>query len=171
MKLSKILKNRKAMTPLMIGIIVAASVVAVLMVVMAAVVPLMHHEVYMQIREGSVKAASNDSIALKFNVMCDYDEGELWRVEIFKDGQFYGYRNIANLVTPVTPFDKNEEKTITINYFLTQLTQAPPAEIDEGRLVFQDLDEYTIVIYFRPVDDTTSTLSSSLVFTFRKLSA
>ncbi len=64
------------MTPLMIGLIVAASVVVVFFIVMAAVIPSMSHDLSMQIKDRSIKANSTlNDLSLKFNVMCDYAEG------------------------------------------------------------------------------------------------
>lgn len=163
MKLSKILKNRKAMTPLMIGLIVAASVVAVLFIVMAAVIPVMKHELYMQVRANSVRANSTDSIQLRFNVLCDYTDGELWRVEIYQNNELYGFRNVDYELY------RNNETTVYVTHFDTDNTQAPPSEVDAGRLVFQDDEQYTIRIYFRPIGSDRTDLYSETVFTFRAL--
>jgi len=163
MKLSKILKNRKAMTPLMIGLIVAASVIAVLFVVMAAVIPVMKQEVYMQIRIGSIKANSTDSISLVFRVMCDYDDGDLWSIEVYKDSQLYGTKNVEE------SFVRNEMRTIGLPYLLAE-EGVPIGEISSGRLVFQNGESYVLRIYFRTAGDTeTIDLYSELAFVFSSI--
>ncbi|NHJ04115.1 MAG: hypothetical protein EAX90_04785 [Candidatus Heimdallarchaeota archaeon] len=149
MKLSKILKNRKAMTPLMIGLIVAASVIAVLFIVMASVIPVIKQDVFLQIRDGSIKANSTDSISLIFNVMCDYDDGDLWSVEVYKDNQLYGTKNVEE------SFVRNEERTVNLPYLLAE-DGVPVSEIDSGRLVFQNGDTYVLRIYYHAPGETES---------------
>ena len=149
------------MTPLMIGIIVAASVVAVLFVVMAAVVPTFNREVNMQVRPRSVKGNSTaDDFALKFNVMCDYAAGEVWRVEIFKGGEQIGYVN-----TPTEdPFEKYEERTMIVNSFTYVGTNS--SDVQAGKVLFLNGEEYIIRILFRPVDSDITTLYSDYTFIY-----
>ena len=131
----------------MIGIIVAASVIAVVFIVMAAVIPVIKQDVQMQIRPDSVFANSTDSTSIRFSVMCDYNDGDLWRVEAFKNDQLYGYKNVN------FTFDRNQEKIINIEYLLAN-TIVPSQEVNGSNLVFQDGDTYTLRIYFRNMGDT-----------------
>ena len=148
----------------MIGIIVAASVIAVIFVVMAAVIPVIKQDVAMSIRPDSVMANSTDSTSIRFNIMCDYNDGDLWRVEAFKNGDLYGYKNVN------FTFVRNEEKTINIEYLLAN-TIVPSGEVNDSKLVFQDGETYTLRIYFRNVGDTdTLDLFDELEFVFEEMS-
>ena len=148
MKLSRIIKNRKAMTPLMIGVIVAASVVAVFFVIMAATVPLYKKEVYVSVREGSIQANSTDNKALSFKVICDYDDGYLRRLEIVRGNERIGYREVNYLLI------KNYEKFITLEYFYAIVGVTPADQIEDGtnHLLFLDDDTYILRIFYEDVN-------------------
>ncbi len=148
MKLSRIIKNRKAMTPLMIGVIVAASVVAVFFVIMVATVPLYKKEVYVSVREGSIQANSTDNKALSFKVICDYDDGYLKRIEIVRGNEQIGYRVVNYLLT------KNVEKYITLEYLYANVGVTPADQIEEGtnHLLFINDDTYKLRIFYEDVN-------------------
>ena len=150
MKLSSILKNRKAMTPLMIGIIVAASVLAVFFVVMAATIPFYRQELDMSIKDGSIKGNITDNIYLSFRIICDYDVGILKEVVIFKDtGQPVLTPVAANNETPIT-FYKSQEMTVTYNFTLDILYSPfpPEGENPDGLFIFGRYLEYTLRIIY-----------------------
>ncbi len=162
MKISRIIKNRKAMTPLMIGLIVAASVIAVLFIVLAAVVPSMSHDLSMQIKDRSIKGNTTiNDLSLKFTVMCDYADGEVWRAEIHKNGALYGYFSLAD----ETPFEKNEQRLVVVAYFLAE-TGINQTEVDGGRLVFQNGHDYVLRVFYRPIDSEVLNTYTELGFTY-----
>lgn len=150
------------MTPLMIGLIVAASVVAVLFVVMAAVIPSMSHDLSMQIKDRSIRGntTSND-FSLKFTVMCDYADGEVWRAEIHKNGALYGYFSLADENT----FEKNEQRLVIVSYFLAE-SGINETEVDGGKLVFQDGHEYVLKVYYRPIESEILDIFCELAFAY-----
>lgn len=150
MKLSNIIKNRKAMTPIMIGIIVAASVLTVFFIVMAATIPFFGQDLNMTIKEGSIQGNTTDNIHLSFRIICDYDVGILKEVVIFKDtGQPTLTLVAANNETPLT-FHKSQEIIVTYNFTLDVLyTPIPPEdESPDGLFVFAHRYEYTLRIYY-----------------------
>jgi hypothetical protein len=150
MKLSSIIKNRKAMTPLMIGIIIAASVLAVFFVVMTATIPLYGRELDMTVKENTFRGNVTSNIQLSFRIICDYDIGILKKVMIFKDtGQPALTPVAANNETPLT-FHKSQEITITYNFTVDVLyTPLPPeGENPDGLFIFARSFEYTLRIYF-----------------------
>lgn len=150
MKFSSILKNRKAMTPLMIGIIVAASVLAVFFVVMAATIPLYRREIDMSIRDNSIKGNTTDYIHLSFRIICDFDVAILKEVVIFKDtGQPALTPIAANNETPIT-FHRSQEIIVTYNFTLDVLyTPLPPEGVSPDDLfIFGHHFEYTLRIIF-----------------------
>jgi len=150
MKLSSIIKNRKAMTPLMIGIIVAASVLAVFFVVMAATIPLYRKDLDMTVKDNSIRGNVTSNIHLSFRVICDYDVGILKEVVIFKDtGQPTLTPVASNNETSLT-FYKSQEITITYNFTVDFLyTPVPPeGENPDGLFIFARYFEYTLRIYF-----------------------
>ena len=151
------------MTPLMIGIIVAASVVAVFFVVMAAVVPFMQHDINMQIRDRSIKGNSTtEDFALKFNIMCDYQPGEVWRVEVFKDGELIGYAN-----TPAEEeFDKNEERTVVVSAFT--FTGTNSSDEDGGRVKFIEGEQYVLRVYYRELNSDATDIYTELGFGYAR---
>ncbi len=150
------------MTPLMIGLIVAASVVVVFFIVMAVVIPSMSHELSMQIKDRSIKGNSTiNDLALKFNVMCDYAEGEVWRAEIHKNGELYGYFSLAD----EGPFEKSDQRTIIVAYFLAE-TGINATEVDGGRLVFQEGHDYVLRVFYRPIDSEILDTYCELAFAY-----
>lgn len=145
MKLSRILKNRKAMTPLMIGIIVAASIIAVIFIVMAAVIPAIPRKVEMNIRTDTIKANATGDQSLKFRVICDYSDGKLIKAEVYKGETLYGEAIIDEV------FEEKEEKEIIIGAFIATAS-VPFLEKSGQNLVFQDGEEYTLTIYYESID-------------------
>ncbi|MEA2071443.1 MAG: hypothetical protein U9O98_09150 [Asgard group archaeon] len=160
MKLTKILKKRKAMTPLMIGLIVAASVIAVLFIVMAAVIPTIDDNVSMHIPLATVQANASNHQVLIFRVICDYDAGEIYRVEILKDGEDYGYNPDIS-----EEFHKNEVKYIQVDYFLVT-ENVPTEERSEGHLVFQVNTTYTLRVFYQELDASFDDYTD-ITFTFQ----
>ena len=153
MKLSRILKNRKAMTPLMIGIIVAASVLAVFFVVMAATIPLYRQDMNMTIKDNSIRGNTTDYVQLSFRIICDYDVGILKEVTIIRDDIIYGvdtpfaYRNGSDYWMT---FQKSQELTVTFNFTSDPLYDPLPPEgkTPEGLFIFAPFFEYTLRIYY-----------------------
>lgn len=161
MKLSKLLKNRKAMTPLMIGIIVAASVIAVVFIVMAAVIPAMRYDVSMQIRPGTIKPYLSFDKGLEFFVMCDYADGEVWKVDILKGDDLWGSRTLIIQVE----IARNAQTKVQITSF--QATANVPLDQQaDGSLLFVSGQEYIIRVYFRPIDSTIETMFSDTTYTY-----
>ena len=143
MKLPKILKNRKAMTPLMIGIIVAASIVAVLFIVMAAVIPAISPKVELNVKPSSVM--SNSTTHLSFQVICDFDHGNLTKIELYKDQTLYSE------VLVMYGFNVRDTKTIDVNGF-TAASGVPASEISlEGFVIFQVNQTYTLRLYYQNI--------------------
>lgn len=156
MKLSKIIKNRKAMTPLMIGIIVAASVLAVFFIVMAATIPLYGRDLDMTIKANTIRGNETDYIQLSFRIINDYEVGILKKVEIYRDSIVYGdnallaYRNDTSYELT---FYKSQEKTVSYNFTVNSLFPPLPPEANVGGLFkFAPFLEYTLRIYFENED-------------------
>ena len=150
MKISSIIKNRKAMTPLMIGIIVAASVLAVFFIVMVATIPLYGQDLNMTVKDNTIRGNITDNIHLSFRIICDYEEGILKEVVIFKDtGQPALTPVASNNETPLT-FHKSQEIIVTYNFSVDVLyTPLPPeGESPDGLFIFARFFEYTLRIYF-----------------------
>jgi len=156
MKLSKIIKNRKAITPLMIGIIVAASVLAVFVVVMAATIPLYSRELDMSIKDNSIRGNSTHLTQLSFRIICDYDTGILKNVEILKDeGELtltpVAYSNVTK------SFFKSQEITVKYNFTKDdEYTVLPPEGVTGDYFIFARYFEYVIRIHFENEDGTVT---------------
>ncbi|NPE07278.1 MAG: hypothetical protein GNW80_03260 [Asgard group archaeon] len=168
MKLSSILKNRKAMTPIMIGIIVAASVLAVFFIVMAATIPFYGQDLNMTIKANSIRGNTTDNIQLSFRMICDYDVGILKEVTILRDSIVYGdntpmaFRNgSAYWIT----LQKSQELTVTINFTASSLFPPlpPEGETAEGLFIFGHFLEYTLRIYY---EDQTGGVQAEKSFEF-----
>lgn len=156
MKLSKIIKNRKAMTPLMIGIIVAASVLAVFFIVMTATIPLYGRDLNMTIKNNTIRGNITSDIQLSFRIICDYDIGILKKVEIYRDSIVYGdmallaYRNGTDYEMT---FTKSQEITVTYNFTVNPLFPPLPPEANVGGLFkFGQFLEYTLRIHYENED-------------------
>ncbi|MBD3191426.1 MAG: hypothetical protein GF308_12330 [Candidatus Heimdallarchaeota archaeon] len=154
MKLAKILKNKKAMTPIMIGIIVAASVVAVIFIVMAAVIPFIKHDVEMYVAPRTIMANSSDNTALRFDVTCDYAPGVLYKIEILQDQTVYGVVDNLDL-----SLENREVREIGTTFDAT--ANAPAGEVSGGLLVFQNGEAYTMKLYYRSPDGSSEGTSTS----------
>ena len=155
MKLSKIIKNRKAMTPVMIGVIVAASVIAVLFIVMAAVIPVIKSDVDIFVNPVSIKSNSTTDQSLRFKVTCDHQDGTIYKVEIYKGETMYAAADTDE------PILNREVKEITIPGFVAT-EYAPASEIGSGGyLVFQHDAEYKMIIYFEDSDGSYQSTSST----------
>lgn len=143
MYLRKILKNRKAMTPIMIGIIVAASVLAVFFIVMAVTIPYMKNDVNMEFIEGSIRGNATDDEALIFKVVCDFDNGTITNFRIYRNSVLYGSKNQTEV------FEPRETRFIHIRYFDVNFGVTPPGETQNTtHLLFVDDAEYTIRMYY-----------------------
>ncbi len=159
MKLSKIVKNRKAITPLMIGLIVAASVLAVFVVVMAATIPLYARDLDMSIKTGSIRGNSTHLTQLSFRIICDYDVGILDKVEILKDEGQPVLTNVAYNNESSRSFFKSQEITVSYNFTIDPLYVddiLPPEGSDGGYFVFGRYFEYVLRIHFENEDGTVS---------------
>ena len=137
----------------MIGIIVAASVLAVFFVVMATTIPLYHRDLNMTIKDNSIRGNTTDYIQLSFRIICDYDVGILKEVTILRDSAVYGdktpmaFRNgSAYWIT----FQKSQELTVTYNFTASELFPPlpPEGETAEGLFIFGPSFEYTLRIYY-----------------------
>ncbi|MHA1213526.1 MAG: hypothetical protein ACTSSH_13840 [Candidatus Heimdallarchaeota archaeon] len=148
MNLKRILKRRKALTPLMIGIIVAASVVAVLFIVLAATVPYINHNVAMSVQLISIRGNNTDE-ELIFRVNCDYDNGTLTKIEIYKNNELYGEKLDFNV-----EFGPRGTKYLGVKGFDAKTGTVPPAQVNAttDHLIFVHDDVYTIRIYFENLD-------------------
>ena len=159
MKLNKILKNRKAMTPIMIGIIVAASVLAIFFVVMAATVPLMKSEVQMEVFTSTIKGNDTWAKSLKFLIVCDYDDGVLDKLEIYKGGLIWGYENVDVL------FTKSETKHLGISAFAASSAAISAGEVNATDLMFIEGATYTLRIFYSNMDGVQQP-TRDFVFTY-----
>jgi hypothetical protein len=146
MKLSKILKRRKAMTPVMIGIIVAASVLAIFFIVMAATIPLMRSEVHMEVFEETIRGNDTWAKSLNFLIVCDYDGGVLDKVEIYKGGEKWGERNLD------LAFNKSETRFVGVSTFAPTTAAQLAGEVNATDLMFMDGVAYVLRIYYSNLD-------------------
>ena len=83
----------------MIGIIVAASVIAAFFVIMAATVPLYKRDVVIVVRDNSIQANSTDNKALSFRTICDYDDGYIKKIDIIRGSSRIAYRDVDIYMT------------------------------------------------------------------------
>ncbi|NHK31707.1 MAG: hypothetical protein FK730_10170 [Asgard group archaeon] len=162
MKLGKILKNRKAMTPLMIGIIVAASVIAVLFIIMAATIPLMNKDVHIGVIPVSIRGNSTNGEKLIFFIVCDYDDGYLVKLEIEKNGQLYGDIELNMLL------EKEEQRNMQIDAFdaTTAAQLAGEYNATNNALVFQQNADYTLIVHYTNINGDLQQ-TDSFEFTFK----
>jgi hypothetical protein len=157
MKLSKIIKNKKAITPLMIGIIVAASVLAVFVVVMAATIPLYTRDLEMSVKANSIRGNSTDLTQLNFRIICDYDVGILTDVEILKDEGEPLLTYVAHYNGSNMEFFKSQELPMSLN-FTKELgyNALPPEGTDGGYFIFGRYFEYVLRITYENEDGSIS---------------
>ena len=147
MNLRKILKNRKAMTPVMIGIIVVASVISVLFLVLAITIPYTNKDVHMQINLNSIRGNTTDQESLIFKIVCDFDNGTVTKFEIYQDSVLFGDKNQTEVFSP------RETRYIQIRYFDANLGVVPSGQIQNGtHLKFLDGFTYTLRIYYQDLD-------------------
>ena len=164
MKLSSIIKNRKAMTPLMIGIIVAASLLSTFLMLMTITIPLSGRDLDMSIKEAAIRGNTTDNIQLSFRVICDYDKGILKEVEILRTigdtDTIMGYR-YDNEIT----FQKSEEFSVTYNFTANpNITILPPEGVSPDDLfIFGNNFEYILRIRF---EDETGEITGEKDYTF-----
>jgi len=146
MNLKRILKNRKAMTPLMIGIIVAASVIAVIFIIFAGVVPQFKKEVHMMVQPLSIRGNSTDRESLIFRATCDYAPGKIIKVEIYKEvlGEqtLYGERDV------LFSFQKNEVQYLQVRFFYAR--GGAPVQ-NSTHLLFSLNEDYTLKITYTDI--------------------
>ena len=154
MNLYNLIKRRKGITPLMIGIIVAASVISLVFIVMVAVIPIMNYNLELNIRSGSIRdlSTSNDK-GLRMNIFADYDAGQLYEVRILKnvDGTYldYAYRDDITI-----NFQEREEITVELSFFIavSSNVEDPGTEIDNFNLVFISGSAYAVILKYRSLD-------------------
>jgi len=144
----KILKNRKAMTPLMIGIIVAASVIAVIFVVMAGVITVLPHDISMTLRNSTVKGVNQQHKKLTFQIQCENEDGVITGVNIAKNGELYGHDTASYFI------DYRTTEIIIIDFFIADDAAKIAEEVDLGGtlLVFVPDDTYVITVFYKNVD-------------------
>ena len=134
----------------MIGIIVSASVVAVVFIIMAAVIPTFKHDVIMMIRANTIRANATGDMSLKFRVTGDFEEGIVYKAEVYKG-------NTTDLLYGSATLDENikprETRELVVVGF-TATGSVPSSETNGPYLVFQDLAWYTLKIYYRNLDGT-----------------
>ncbi|NHJ85422.1 MAG: hypothetical protein FK734_08155 [Asgard group archaeon] len=152
MKLARIIKNKKALTPLMIGIIVTASVVAVLFIVLAATMPFyVQRDVEMHLRENYIIVNQTDSVSLTFKVISDYQGGVIEKFEIYKNG--IEPTDLYGTFVNSTELFKNEERLFTVIFDAT--ANAGGLDKDESNhLVFIKGNVYTLKITYSDIDYT-----------------
>jgi hypothetical protein len=158
--LTKILKKRKAMTPLMIGLIVAASVIAVVFIVMAAVIPTIDNNLVMHIRDDSVRAVSNETIdvALRLRMICDYQDGMIYKAEVYNTNtsELYGTyalnRTLARQTESevIIPYFNASAAAITAGHFVNEANYT-------NVLKFMNGAEYQLKIFYRSMDSKVDT--------------
>lgn len=168
MKLSSILKNRKAMTPLMIGLIVAASVLSVFFIIMAATIPLYRQDLNMTIKDNSIRGNTTDYVHLSFRIICDYDIGILKEITIIRDDAVYGENTpfaLRNGSDYWMTFHKSQEITVTFNFTSNPLYDPLPPEgkTGEGLFIFAPFFEYTLRIYY---EDQSGGIQAEKFFDF-----
>jgi hypothetical protein len=166
MNLKRILRNRKAMTPLMIGIIIASSVIAVTLIVFTATVQYFPKETQLFVNEQSIRGNSTDSESLIFKVTCDYAPATITNVLIrhddtFNPGTFTDYGTRAVII----PLDAREVLFTEIRYF----TAVGGAPVQNGtHLLFEDGDEYELIITYENADGVEFVMDT-ILFTYNAL--
>ncbi len=148
MNIRKILKNRKAMTPLMIGIIVAASVLAVVFIVLASTIPYMQREVSMSVQVTSIRGNVTRE-QLMFRLICDYNDGYLTDVAILNnESEVIGERNYLAM-----NFTARTQTYIGFTYFNpTADTLLSEKNVTSGHLLFVVNKIYTLRIFYADAD-------------------
>jgi len=149
------------MTPLMIGIIVAASVISVIFIIFAAVMPQFQKEVHFMIQPQSIRGNSTDQESLIFRATCDYAPGKIIKVEIYKDvsGELvrYGEREV------LFSFEKNEVQYLQVRYFYAR--GGAPVQ-NSTHLLFTINDPYVLTITYTDIGGTLEqTLSYDFTYT------
>jgi hypothetical protein len=159
MKLIKALKNRKGMTPLMIGIIVAASVIAVIFVVMAAVITVLPHDITMTLRDSTIKGVNTQHLKLEFQIQCENEDGVINKIEIYHDGLLYGHTDDSYFV------DYRTTEEINIDFFIAD-EDTPIGEItDIIKLLFVPDQSYVLTVYYQNIDASNiGTVSLAFIY-------
>jgi hypothetical protein len=164
MMIKKIIKNRKAMTPLMIGIIVAASVLAAFFIIMAATIPLMQKDTEMVVYTESIKGNDTESLTLKFQVISDYNYGTLDSVEVFRkigdDLVLYGDRSIG------VDFNKSQVQLIGVAHLAPTQAAQDAGETNGTSLQFVTDGQYYLRLYFTSAKGLEKQ-SQDYVFTYQ----
>ena len=144
----------------MIGIIVAASVIAVIFVVMAGVITVLPHDVTMTIRDGSVKGVNAQHLRLKFQVQCENENGTIYRIEITYNGLDYGYKN-ADI-----DIGYRSTELIEADYFDGQSAAIDAGAVDgSNRLLFVPDQTYVLIIFFYNLEgNNEGSVSLSFVY-------
>jgi len=143
----------------MIGIIVAASVIAVIFVVMAGVITVLPHDIDMTLRDGSIKGINSNHKKLEFQIQCENENGIITSVNITKDGSAWGHTSISVLVNyRTTGF-------IEIDFFSAHQNAITAGENDGSTMVFVPDDTYVLIVEFKNTD-LSNVGTVSLVFVY-----
>lgn len=146
------------MTPLMIGIIVAASVIAVIFVVMAAVITVLPHDITMTLRAGTIKGVNANHLKLEFQIQCENEDGVINEIEIYHDGLLYGHIDESYFI------DYRTTEEINIDFFFADV-DAPALEVTLGKLLFVPDQSYVLSVSYQNIDaSNTGIVSLSFIY-------
>lgn len=159
--LVRIFKKKKALTRISLGVIIGASVIALILIIMAAVVPFFSRDVSMFIRKDDIDPISGDNqMGLEFRVTCDYAAGHLYTIEIYKDDTLYGVNEAISM-----DFNKSQEREVVIESF-TATGAVPSEQVNGSVLLFQYSEEYTLTLWYEESDGSPTELQYSRSFVF-----
>jgi len=165
MKFMKNLKVKKAMTPLMIGIIIAAAVLTILFIVLTATIPLMRHDVSITIPVNTIKGNETNRETLQFSIVCDYADGRLTKIQIYKEVDStlkrYGEKVVDLLLQ-----ERNVTK-YTVAYFEADPFNVPSEQINGTHLLFIVDDPYILKITYENISGVEK-VSENIEFYFRE---
>ncbi len=132
----------------MIGIIVAASVIAVIFVVMAGVITVLPHDITMTLRDGSIKGVNTQHKKLVFQIQCENEDGIITSVNITKNSLSYGHTFDSFFV------DYRTTGNIEIAFFIANTAHVSGAELDlDGTtMLFVPGDTYVLIVEFKNID-------------------
>ena len=133
------------MTPLMIGIIVAASVIAVIFVVMAAVITVLPHDITMTLRDSTIKGVNTQHLKLEFQIQCENEDGVINKIEIYHNGLLYGHTDDSHFI------DYRTTEEINIDFFFADV-DTPAGEVDDFKLLFVPDQSYVLTVYYQNID-------------------
>ena len=134
------------MTPLMIGIIVAASVIAVIFVVMAGVITVLPHDIAMTLRDGSIEGVDSNHKKLEFQIQCENEDGIITSVNITKGGLIWGHSSES------VSIEYRTTETIVIDLFAASTACIAALENDGITMVFEPGDTYVLVVEYKNIE-------------------